>query len=297
MAGETTTSVLADSLPTMRMAARLVAEQTQGNLRETVDRQVLGKNVGNTWSEVDFAKMTAAGISETTDLINNPQELSDTLRTISPSDGGIHILVTDRVLDRIFSQAASVVRTGVLAMNAILRKNNLDGIVLGRSATTDMGAAGAPLTGTLVRHTYYRISSNTTEPTRIGPYHLQHHGFSLADIDDELSAPMGTHPITAGLTQEVIERAYATSPRMLGNVNIHENGDMTIDASDDSEGFVYSRDGIIHVEAAGVRVKPMDRPNIGGGATSIFTYWEYAYGQRGAGIKLFSITADATAPA
>ena len=130
-----------------------------------------------------------------------------------------------------------------------------------------------------------------------GPFHLQHHGFALADIDDELSAPLGTYEITTGMSADVIMNSYTSAPRMLGGVFVHENGNMTIDASDDSEGFVYARDGIIEVEGRGVRTEVLRRPNIGGGATSVFMYFEYAFGQRSSGNWLFSLTADALAPA
>lgn len=295
MPGETTTAALADSLPTMRFGARLVQEQ-KGRVRDTVDRVTLPRNMGNVWSEVDFAKLEASAVTETTDNIDSPEQLSDSLISITPTDSGIHILYTDRVADRVISQSAAIVRSGVLGMNAIMRKNDLDGIVLGRSATTDLGTAGNPLTSTLVRHAKYRISSNTTEANE-GPYHMQHHGFCLADIDDELSAPLGTYEITGGVTADVLANSYTRAPRMLGGVFVHENGNMSIDSSTDSEGFVYARDGIILVEGRGVRTEVLRRPNIGGGATSVFMYFEYAYGQRSSGNWLFSITADATAPA
>ena len=296
MPGETTTQALADSLPTMRFGARLVQEQ-KGRLRDTVDHITLGKNLGNSWSEVSLATLTASTVTETTDNIDNPEQLSDALITIAPSDSGIHMLYTDRVADRAITETVSIVRSGVLGMNAILRKEDLDGIVLGRSATTDMGTAGNPLVSSLIRHLRYRISSNVTEPNADGPFHLQHHGFCLADIDDELSAPLGTYEITSGESADVIMNGYTKAPRMLGGIFVHENGHLSIDASDDSEGFGYAKMGIILVEGRGVRTEVLRRPNIGGGATSVFMYYEYAFGQRSSGNWLFSVTADALAPA
>ena len=295
MPGETTTSALADSLSTVRASARMVQEQ-KGDMRSTVDQRVLGKNIGNTWSEVDYAKLTASTVTETTDNIDSPEQIADDLISISPTDSGIHILYTDRVADRILADGASIIRSGALGMRAILRKNNIDGITQGRSATTDMGTAGNPLTSTLVRHASYRISSNTTEPGT-GALHMQHHGFCLADIDDELTSAVGTYEITTGVTADIFANSFAKAPRTLGSVMVHENGDMSIDSSNDSEGFVYTSDGIIEIEGRGVRTEVKRRPNIGGGATSLFMYFEYAWGFRSSGNWCFSITADATAPA
>ena len=281
----------------MRMAARLVTEQ-KGRMRDTVDRMTLGKGIGNTWSEVDYAQLIASAVTETSDILDNAEQVSDTLRSIAPNDSGIHMLYTDRVADRIFSQGASIVRSGILGMNAILRLEDLNGIVTGRAATTDLGTAGNPLTSNLVRAARYRITSNVTEQgSDAGALHMQHHGFVLKDIDDELVAAVGTYPISGGITEQVFAQSYVAAPRAVGGVIVHENGHLTIDASDDSEGFVYATMGVILVEGRGIRTEVLRRPNIGGGATSVFIYYEYAWGERSAGNWLFSLTADALAPA
>lgn len=295
MPGITTTSALEDSLATMRFGARIVTEQ-KGAVRDTVDRITLPKNLGNTWSEVDFAKLVASSVTENTDNIDSPEQLSDSLISITPTDSGIHILYTDRVADRVITDAASIVRSGILGMKAIMRKEDIDGIAQGRSASTDLGSAGNPLTSSLVRHSKYRISSNVTEINN-GPFHMQHHGFVLADIEDQLTAAVGTYEITSGVTADVFANSYTSAPRTLGGVMIHENGNMSIDSSTDSEGFVYARDGIILVEGRGIRTEVLRRPNIGGGSTSVFMYYEFAWGFRSSGNWQFSLTADATAPA
>lgn len=266
-------------------------------MRDTVDRRTLGKHVGNTWSEVDYAKLTAMTVTETTDIDSNPEQIADNLITVTPTDRGIHILYTDRTADNILAEGSEIIRSGVLGMNAILRALETDGIVLGRSASTDLGTAGNPLVSSLIRHGKARISANATENNPDGPYHVQHHGFALVDIEDEMSAPLGTYEITSGVSADVIMRSYTGAPRMLGGAFIHENNLLSVDASDDSEGFIYATNSIILVEARGSRTEIRRRGNIGGGSTSVYMYFEAAWGQRSVGNWLFSMTADATAPA
>ena len=297
MAGETTTSSLGDSLPTMRMSARVVQEQ-KGGMRDTVDRIVLPENMGNSWSEVDYGQLTAMDITELTDLDDNAQQLTDTLRTITPTDSGIFVLYTDRTVTRIIAQAAEIVRSGAQGMAALLRKEESDGITVGQAATTDLGATGTPLTATLVRHMKSRISSNVTERSQQGaPIHMQHHGFVLVDIEDQLVAAVGTYPIGVGLTADVFANSYADAPRTIAGVIVHENGTIARTATPDSEGFMYATPGIILVEGRGMRVKVKDFPNRGGGSTGFYMYFEYAFGERSAGNWLFSSTNDSTAPA
>jgi len=298
MAGETTTGTLQDSLSTMRFSARVVQEQ-KGMMRDTVDRIVLPENMGNSWSEVDYGQLTAMAITELTDIDDNAQQLTDTLNTITPLDSGIFVLYSERVSARIFSQGLTIVRSGIQSMRALLRREDGDGITVGQAATTDLGAAGSPLTSTLVRHAKARISSNVTERMD-GPYHMQHHGFVLVDIEDELTAAVGTYEISTGISADVFAQGYTEAPRTLGGVVVHENGNIPIDSSDDAEGFVYAGGvggAIILVEGRGMRTYDKFFPNMGGGSQGIYMYFEYAYGERNAGNGLFSVTADALAPA
>ena len=77
--GNTTTDSLSDSLPTIIGQSRLVRELEvqSGMIMGRVDRQTLGKGMGMTWHEVDYAKITAQPVTQTT-VLNNPQQLSDT---------------------------------------------------------------------------------------------------------------------------------------------------------------------------------------------------------------------------
>ena len=295
---ETTIGTLNDSMPTVRFAARIVQEQ-KGGMRETVDRIVLPENMGDSWSEVDYGQLTAMSITELTDLDENTQQITDTLRTITPQDSGIHVRYTDRVLKRMFADGASVVRSGVQSMQALLRKEDADGITVGQAATTDLGSGGNPLTSTMVRNAKYRISSNLTE-RKDGPYFMQQHGFVLVDIDNELTAAVGTYEITSGLTAEIFGQSFARAPRYVSDVLVQENGNIARTATPNAEGFVYAGGAggaIILVEGRGMRTYPQFWPGRGGGSYSTYMYYEYAYGERSAGNWLFSLLNDATAPA
>ncbi len=71
---------------------------------------------------------------------------------------------------------------------------------------------------------------------------------------------------------------------------------MSIDSADDATGGVFHKEAIVLVQGRTPYVKTRDEPHIGGGATSLFHYDEYAYGERSSGNWLVGITADASAP-
>lgn len=201
--GNTTTTALADSLPTVIASARIVREQ-EGGMPQLCDKVTLGEGTGLTWNEVSFAKLTATAISETT-VLDNPQEISDTLFSITPTVVGIETVLTDRVAARISKNAYAQI--GGLAQNAIQRKKDVDGLTVLDGATTSLCGAGTTLTSGYISAAISRISSNATE---VGnpPYRIVLHGYQIKDIQDELVAGVGTYVVPEGVTARVFTEGF-----------------------------------------------------------------------------------------
>jgi len=287
--GNTTTTVLADSLPTIIAAARIVRE-FEGVMPNLVDRITLEEGTGTKWNEISLAQLSASDIGENTEL-NNPQLLDDTLFSIEPTVVGIETILTDRVKGRISSKVMG--RVGALGQNAIQRKKDDDGLAVLDGATTDLGSAGTTLTSGHVASGAYQITSNTTEPGR-PPIHCVLHGFTIKAIWDELVKT----PIATGtnMINEVTGKIYSEGFR--GSINsamVHEDGNFTIDSSDDVNAGVFAKDAIVLVQGFGPRTET-ERKQIGGGADALFMYDEYAYGERSAGNWLYGMIFDASAP-
>ena len=300
--GNTITDSLADSIPTMIASARIVREFA-GVMPNLVDRQRLDENTGTVWNEVSMAKLTAQAVTESTEL-DNPQQMSDTLLSITPTVIGVHTVITDRVALRISSIAYA--QTGSLAQNAIERKKDVDGITAIDGATTVLGS-DATLTSGVISAGAYQITSNTTEPAPASaPINAVHHGFCLKDIDDELigpgvigfgasagSAHTAGAPLTSGIAAEAFQNRYRGT---IGGARVFEDGNIPIVATTLAKGGVFSQMALILVEGRSPYVETKRLPELGGGATAIYHYDEYAYGERSRGNWLYEIQADATAP-
>ncbi len=76
---------------------------------------------------------------------------------------------------------------------------------------------------------------------------------------------------------------------------IHEDGNITI-SSNAAKGGVFSKDALVLVQGHSPRSETERRPAIGGGASAVFLYDEYAYGERSAGNWLYEVISDATTP-
>ena len=290
-AGDTITQSLSDSLDTVVASARQIREY-EGVMPNLVDKVTLSEGSGTSWREISMAALSAQNITETTTL-DNPQQMSDTVFSITPTVTGIQTLVTDRVASRINSQ--SYAQLGSLAQQAIQRKKDEDGLTVLDGATTSLSGAGTTLASGVIAAAAYRISSNATEPGN-PPYRCVLHGFQIKDLYDELTAHIGTAAAgetSAGLTARVFEEGFRGK---IAGVEVYEDGNITIDGSDDAKGGVFAQEAIVMVQGRAPRTATVRREDIGGGATVVYLYDEYAYGERSSGNWLFEVYSDATAP-
>lgn len=285
--GNTYTDSLADSIPEIIASARIVREN-EGVVPQLVDRQRLGEGMGTTWNEISLAQLSAQAVTEQTTL-DNPQQLSDTLLTVTPTVVGVETVITDRVAARISKNV--VAKTGGLAQNAMQRKKDEDGITVFDTATTSLCGTGATLTSGHIAAGAVRITSNATEPGP-DPLHCVLHGYQIKDLYDEHIGGVGTYPVPEGMTARVYSEGFKGR---ISGASIFEDGNIPI-VSNECKGGLFSKMGIVLVEGRALRVETKRKPELGGGATAMYYYDEYAYGERSSGNWLYEIYSDATAP-
>lgn len=285
--GNTYTTSLADSLPVVISASRLVNEY-EGVMNQLVDRVQLGEGIGLAWTEISLEKLTAQAITETT-VLDNPQQMVDTPLSVVPTISGVQTVITDRVAARMSKIAYA--KLGSLAQNALMRKLDIDGTVVLDGATTSLSGTGTTLVSGVIAAAASRIGSNTTEGAP-RPIHCVLHGFQIKDLWDEFTAPVGTYPIPDGMTARVYREGYKG---MINGASVFEDNNIAI-VSSDAKGGVFAKVGIVLVQGRAPRTEIRYEPHIGGGANSMFLYNEYAWGERSAGNWLYEILSDASVP-
>lgn len=287
--GNTVTDSLADSLPTVRSSARIVREY-EGVMQRLVDRKTLGEGIGLSWHEISLAALTAQTVTETEEL-NNPQQLSDSLFSITPSVTAIHTVITDRVATRISKNAFA--QTGGLAQNAIERKKDIDGLTVLDGATTSLAGAGTTLTtGHLTAGTARARFGAGTEPSN-PPHYIVLQSYQIKDVEDELKSGIGTYTIPEGLTGRVFSEGFAGP---IDGAAVFRDDNITIDSATDAKGGVFAKEAIVLVQGRSPRTVMLRNEKLGGGASELIIYDEYAYGERSSGNWLYEIYSDATAP-
>ena len=286
-AGNTTTGSLADSLDTIQAAARS-RRQFDGVMPQLVDRVELDANTGTSWREILLANLSAQAVTENT-VLDNPQQYDDSAITITPEMVQIQTFITDKSGRNLNSKVLA--KMGAMPGEAMMRKKDQDGLTAA-DASTQLGAAGSPVQTGDVAAARYRITSNATEP---GPMPISgvFHGFAIKDFYDELVGGTGSYPVPDGATATVFQSGFNLP---IANVTIYEDGNISIDGSDDAKNFVFSKMAWVLVEGMTIRTETRREPHIGGGGDSLFLTDEYAYGLRNSNWT-FEIIGDATAPA
>ena len=285
--GDTTTGALADSLPKIIASARIVREY-EGVMPQLVEKQTLGEGTGLNWNEVKFDQLTAQDITETT-VLDNPQQLSDSLLTITPTVAGIETVITDRVAARISKNAYA--KIGSLAQNAIQRKKDEDGLTVLDGFSNEYCGAGNVLYPGHISAAMALIQGNATEAAK-PPFRCVLHPYQIKDIEDDIVAGVGTYPIMEGLTARVFTEGFRG---MIAGAQLYPDGNITIDSADDAKGGVFAQEAIILVQGRAPRMVAVRDEALGGGATKVYHYDEYAYCERldTWGGEIYS---DATAP-
>ena len=266
-------------------------------MTQLVDKVTLGENNGPNWNEVNLGRLTATSITETTES-TNPQQVADSLLTMSPTMVEVHTVI----LDRMERQAAKAVigKIGGLAQNAIQRKKDIDGLVaLDAGTVLSTLGAGTTLSSGMIAAQATRIRSNTTEPWD-GPVVAVLHGFQVKDLFDELTAAVGTYDISKGQTAEVFQNGFELK---IANTMVVTDDNITIDSSDDAKGGTFARGkggALVLVQGKSPWIVNVRNEKLGGGANEVLHRDEYIYGERTAGgtagVHLYETYSDATAP-
>ena len=286
--GDTITTALQDSLPTVIASARIIRED-EGVMVQAATQVTLGEGEGISWNEISLAQLTAQAVSETTNL-DNAQQIADTLFTITPTQVGILVVITDRTAKRISKNVFA--KTGALAQNAVQRKKDEDGLTVLDGATTSIpGSGSTTLSFGHIAAAVTRISGNATEPGK-PPFICVLHGYQIKDIYDELVAGIGTYNIPEGMSARALQDGFRGR---VSQAQIFEDGNISI-ASNQAKGGVFAKEAIVLVQGTSPRAVIVRDEFLGGGASKMVYYDEYAYGERSSGNWLFEIFSDATAP-
>lgn len=293
MPGATTASALADSIPQVIASARIVREQVGQDFISSVDRKSLPMGSGNTWREVDLARISAVAVPEGTTL-DNHQQLVDTLISVEPTRIGVSIELTPELMHYVSGNVAS--EWGSLMENAIRRNKDRTGLNVYDGATVTGGGTTTTLTSGVVAAMVAQIQGDVDESAlETEDVFTYLHSFQIHDVRTEITGGVGTYPIPAGMTAEAFARG-AEVFEQIGGAKLRRDNNIQVDGTPDAHGGVHARTGIILVEVTGKQRAFTERPGNRGGGEILWLYDWFGFLERSAGNLVKRILTDATAP-
>ena len=289
--GTTTTSVIADTIPTIIEEARFpqMFKAVMASLVWNIPKEL---HKGSTVNVPYWGTVTAQSLTEGVDM-SSPTKMADTLVTITPGEVGAQILVTWKVVR---DNQESVIRAaGRILGDAYEKKRDED--LLGEldDGTNSLGSGSTATLGQIAAAVaILEGNAESAGGPAPKPYVLVHHPYVLLDFVDVFTP---TTPATetgagGGSVGDQILRRYLKGS--LFDVPIFSDGNISTTTC---KGGVFSRGeggSIILANAQEWEILPDDDPSLR--ATELNVVGEYGVGEYLAGwiVELYH---DATTPA
>lgn len=304
------------SLPTIYREFRLLRDET-GVMRSCATSMTLGAHEGTTKYINNYGRVVAYNVSDGQD-IGQAQTLADTATGYSPSEVAVQVILGGRTMKRVADPDLQR-RTGTILNNAYDLKEDTDGCVQLASFTgTTGGAAGTVVSPGHIAGFGARVmignSQSNPEPPmgdifyvcnpltahtlagRLVPYSNVPAGTNVYGVDNGAHAGV---TVTAGgasaMSADLIRKGYKALGT-IGSVIVKTDANLIPNASNDSTGAIFAREGLIFVSEENPRLDPDSSDKSMRGAVELNVWGSYVWGNYRASAYGNPMTFDASMP-
>ena len=269
--GTNTTTNIDDTVRPMLAASRYTMEFVPV-MKQLPRQERLPKGQGTgfkypKWGTISDAQDLTQGID-----ITQSQRITDSIATITPTEVGQKVVITDRTIDTVTANMWTVI--GKLMGDAMARKIDKDGLTMLDGFGTIIGAAGTALTHEHLAAARSAILGGAEPAPSNAPVFGVFHPHQLHPLYKD-QAVAGTYPIPSGLTEKLIKSGQVDMS--VAGVALKADGNLTKDASDDAKGGVFSKEALILVMDSAPRHYKEHRGSLRGWEV-VDSIW-YAYGE------------------
>ena len=225
-------------------------------------------------------KMSFSALAEGQDIIDE-EDIGMTTVSVTPSEVGAKVILTDRLLRR--NVATNWRSVGRQLGDAGARRENEDFVGLFSGLSTDLGSAGRVLSG----ENFMNIITRAQEGPLGSDLSLVHHPVAVARLGRDVSSiGSGTiRPIPTGLSQDHLNRFWEFT---LLNVKVYQTATITRDSDDDAIGAIFDRQAFGKLNEQGIRKERQRDASLRAWemvVTSVYAYFEHD-DDRGFGLTL-----------
>ena len=226
----TTTSTLDDLFVNIVAQARYTAEE-QSLLRGLVTMYDIGNQKGNTVQVPKYPAITAAALTEGTDMTSTAVSTSSV--TVTVGEVGAQVLLTDLAANGSGNPAQEL---GTVLGNAIATKMDKDIIALFDGFSTSLGSTTTEMTIAYLFQAAATLRANKVTGRLAGVFHP----YQIYPVKSALTNTFA-NPAGGDLQNEAMRTGYVGT---IAGIDIYESANLTIDGSGDTKGAVFAPQAI-----------------------------------------------------
>jgi len=181
-------------------------------------------------------QMSMSDLVDGQDIIDE-EDIGMTTVDLTANEVGAKIILTDKLVRQSTENVFSMI--GRQLGDGMARKKDTDVTALYSGFSTDIGAAGRSMSLANVSATVAYAKGNKFGPN----VYIVQHPFAVWDIANTAVTASTTYPVPAGWSADLLGNFFS-GLRPINGVPIFEDGNITIDSSDDAVGVCADRSAL-----------------------------------------------------
>ena len=245
MAQTATTGNLENAQKTIIAAANYTEEHNAPALAQ-IESFTLGKGEKQV-TVPKVGQMSMSDLQDGVDIIDE-EDIGMTTVDLTASEVGAKIILTDKLVRQSSPNVFSII--GRQLGDGMARKKDKDVVALYSGFSTDIGAAGRPMSLANVSATVAYAKGN-----KFGSQvYINHHPFAVWDIANTAVTASTTYPVPHGWSEDLLGNFFS-GLRPINGVPIFEDGNISIDSADDAVGVCADKTALAVLKSVETRTE------------------------------------------
>ena len=192
-------------------------------------------------------QMSMSDLVDGLDIVDEEQ-IGMTTVDLTASEVGANIILTDKLVRQSAQNIFSII--GRQLGDGMARKKDVDVLALYSGFSTDIGAAGRSMSLANVSATVAYAKGK-----KFGSQvYIVQHPFAVWDIANTAVTASSTYPVPTGWSQDLLGNFFS-GLRPINGVPIFEDGNITIDSSDDAVGVCADKSALAVLKSVDTRTE------------------------------------------
>ena len=192
-------------------------------------------------------QMSISDLQDGVDIIDE-EDIGMTTVDLTAAEVGAKVILTDKLIRQTSENVMSIV--GRQLGDGMARKKDNDVTALYSGFGTDIGSAGRAMSLANVSASVAYAKGNNFG----SQVYINHHPFAVWDVANTAVTASSTYPVPKGWTEDLLGNFFS-GLRPINGVPIFEDGNITIDASDDAIGVIADKSALCVLKSVETRTE------------------------------------------